>query len=290
MKTIRLKKHDMFFGRKIVIATMHKKEMVIGPILKKELGVDIVVPHYFDTDYFGTFTREIERRGSQLETAKAKAYAAMQATGLDLAVASEGSFDAHPSIPFIQSNLELVLLVDSKNNLAIRGHHRTSKTNINGAYVESVEEVIALAREWKFPYYGVILRKSEHEKEGIYKNLQTEKDLKIAAANLLASNSQKKIFIETDMRAHRNPTRMQAIKHATMNLIKNIKSTCKECKMPGFVVTDLQKGLKCSWCLMPTDLPIYEIYTCAKCGFLLKKPTAKHGELADPKYCNLCNP
>jgi len=33
-----------FAGRKIAIATMHGKEAIIGPILKSELGVEIVVP------------------------------------------------------------------------------------------------------------------------------------------------------------------------------------------------------------------------------------------------------
>ena len=46
----------MFEGRKIVIATKHKKEQVIVPIVKNELGLNVFVSQDLDTDIFGTFT------------------------------------------------------------------------------------------------------------------------------------------------------------------------------------------------------------------------------------------
>ena len=59
----------LYKGRKLVIATMHNKERVIAPLLEKHLGVEIVVSKQFDSDKFGTFTREIKRVGNQLEAA-----------------------------------------------------------------------------------------------------------------------------------------------------------------------------------------------------------------------------
>ena len=52
----------MFEGRKLLIATKHKKEIVIAPILEKELGVTCFVAPDLDTDELGTFTGEVERR------------------------------------------------------------------------------------------------------------------------------------------------------------------------------------------------------------------------------------
>ncbi len=57
-------------GRKIVIATMYKKEQVIAPLIKKHFDVEIVVPKQFNSDKFGTFTRDIKRAGNQLEAAR----------------------------------------------------------------------------------------------------------------------------------------------------------------------------------------------------------------------------
>ena len=59
---------DKFFnGRRGILATMHQKEAAISPILKKELGLEMVLPDQFDTDIFGTFTGEVKRMGDQLE-------------------------------------------------------------------------------------------------------------------------------------------------------------------------------------------------------------------------------
>ena len=283
-------KNNLFTGRKIVIATKHKKEDVIAPLLERHLDVQVVIPENFNSDKFGTFTREIKRVGNQLEAARIKAITAMELTGTNLAVASEGSFGEHPSMPFMQSNLELVLLIDKKNNYEIRGHHRTFETNLDGTYVSSIEEVLELAKKHNFPEHGLILRRSEKSRFGVYKEIKTLEELILRAKKMLSSPFLKRIFVETDMRAHRNPTRMKAIEKATEDLIKNIRSSCPQCGSPGFVVTGFKKGLLCRLCKLPTDLPQKEIYLCGKCGFSLEKPATKYGKLADPKDCDHCNP
>ena len=48
-----------------VLATMHRKDRVIVPLLEHALGLEIRVPRDFDTNRFDTFTREVERTGSQ---------------------------------------------------------------------------------------------------------------------------------------------------------------------------------------------------------------------------------
>lgn len=281
---------DLFKGRKLLIATMHQKEQVIAPLLEKYLGVETIVPKEFNTDQFGTFTREIRRVGDQLETARKKAQTAIDKFGIDLIVSSEGSFDAHPAIPFVQSNFELVLLMDKKHNLEIKGHHRTSDTNINGRYVMNAEEALTFAKEIGFPEHGIILRKDENKNTDIYKNIQTQEELVSKTNQILSGFFNKRAFIETDMRAHKNPTRMKAIEKATENLIDNIFSICPKCFMPGFIAVNFEKGLKCSLCSSPTSLPESDIYVCDKCRFTEKRKTIKYGNFADPKYCINCNP
>lgn len=60
----------MFKGRNLLIATKHEKEKVIAPILEKELGVKCFVVTNLDTDEFGTFTGEIDRKDDPITTAK----------------------------------------------------------------------------------------------------------------------------------------------------------------------------------------------------------------------------
>lgn len=66
-----------FQNRVCILATMHKKEQAIAPLLEKELEVKVVVPEAFNTDIFGTFTRDIKRLGTQLEAARLKAKKAL---------------------------------------------------------------------------------------------------------------------------------------------------------------------------------------------------------------------
>ncbi len=279
-----------FAGRKIIIATMHKKEQVITPLFEQRLGVTIVIPSAFNTDKFGIFAREIKKTDNQLEAAIKKAYAAMELTHTDLAIASEGSFGAHPAIPFIQSNLELILFIDKKNELEIRGHHRTSETNMDGEYVTSADKAVNFAIKYNFPDAGIILKFGEKSKFRIYKNISTLEECTYRTKKMLSRPFTKKIFIETDMRAHKNPIRMKAIEQATIDLLKNIESVCPECETPGFIITDIKKGLACSLCSLPTDLPIHELYTCSKYKYSQNKLITKHNKLADPMYYGYCNP
>ena len=83
---------SLFRGRKLVIATMHGKEQVIAPVLQEALGVEMILTGSLNTDTFGTFSGEIPRELSPEAAALAKCNLAMQLTGCDLAVASEGSF------------------------------------------------------------------------------------------------------------------------------------------------------------------------------------------------------
>lgn len=279
-----------FSGRKLVLASMHKKEVVIAPLVEKHLGVEVCVPKNFNTDKFGTFTRDIKRKGSQLDAARKKLLTCMKKEGFDLGISSEGSFGSHPSIPFIQSNYEIVLFIDLKNKVEIRGNYRTSETNLDGKYISSTEEAIDFANRIGFPDHGVIIKKNENSKFGIYKNIDTLEILADIVQSLLNGVLCNKVFIETDMRAFKNPTRMRAIEKACEDLIKNIYSLCPKCKTPGFVKIDFERGLPCSYCGLATDLPLKDIYKCSKCNHNEKIDVTKYGNEADPQYCGYCNP
>lgn len=272
-----------------VLATMHNKESVISPLLRQELGIAVTVPPNFDTDRFGTFTGDIKRMGNQLEAARKKAKAAMELTGTDLGFSSEGSFGSHPAIPFIQSNLEIVVLLDSKNNLEIVGHHRSGSVCARAQTVHTPEQAVEVARQWGFSEQGVILRLSGTNSRHLYKELRTEEDLRAATEKLLLESGAETVLLETDMRAHRCPGRMEAIRLATIDLIKNCRSTCPKCSTPGFVITDTIKGLQCSSCGSATDLVKETVHTCKQCSYQEVRSVG-NGRLADPGECQRCNP
>jgi hypothetical protein len=104
----------MFKGRKLCIASMHKKEKVLKPLLEKELGVICKVAENLNTDFLGTFSGEVERIISPLDAARQKCVLAMELSNCDLAVSSEGSFGPHPIYGFIPCDDELLFFTIKK--------------------------------------------------------------------------------------------------------------------------------------------------------------------------------
>lgn len=276
-------------GKSAILATKHNKERVMAPILEKELGLKIFTPQDYDTDQFGTFTREITRAGNQLEAAQLKAKTAMDYYGYTIGISSEGAFGSHPDVPWIPSNLELVLFIDYENNLEVRGHHRSSSTNAQSQLVKNFEEAKKFAEQIGFPEHGLIVRRGRDSHKDIYKGIQTYDELEKVCAQLLKKWFVKEIYLETDLRAHMNPTRMENIKLATDDLVASIKRLCPQCGSPGFATIGLERGLPCELCTRPTYLPLVHIYECQKCKYRSEEKNPKVNT-AYSGMCDHCNP
>jgi hypothetical protein len=276
-------------GMEATLATMHGKEAIIAPLFKESLQVNVSVPELFDTDRFGTFTRDIKRAGTQLETAREKALAAMKQTGTPLGIASEGSFGTHPAMPFVSVNIELVVLIDSINQLEIVGQHLSHTVQTRSKTISSPEEALSTALSWGFPEQGVILRQSEHSNRHIYKNITSEAELLKNSRLLLSRFFATSCFMETDMRAHRCPKRRESIKEATLSLIANCQSLCPMCSTPGFSVVRHIPGLPCTECGQASQLIKASVWSCQKCHYT-KEETRQDLQFAEAKDCQWCNP
>lgn len=282
-----------FFANRVgVIATMHRKEQAIAPLIESALGVKTWVPQGFNTDSFGTFTRETERPDDQLTTARLKATAALALTGETLAIASEGSFGPHPQIPFVACDRELVLLCDHQHQLEIVGEVISTETNYQSQTVRTPEAAIAFAQSVGFPAHGVVVMRASHPqpKESLAKGITTEADLVQAVAMAIQQSPERKAHVETDMRALYNPTRMAVIAKATQALIEKLGQHCPGCGYPGFSIVQRQPGLPCSLCKAATLLPLSDIYRCQHCQFQQDKSFPDSVQFADPAHCFYCNP
>ena len=279
-------------GRVAVIATKHRKEQAIAPLLESTFGVKTRVPSDFDTDSFGTFTREIKRPADQLTTARLKADAALKLTGETLAIASEGSFGPHPQLPVIACDRELVLLIDQQQQFEIVGEAVSTETNYRSQIIQSVEEALIFAQSVGFPDHGVVVMSasSHGPMQVIAKGITMAADLVEAVALALERSPAKEAHIETDMRALYNPTRMRVIASATQDLIQTIGQLCPACGCPGFSIVQRQPGLPCGLCGAPTELTRSVLYRCQRCQFQQDSQPPAALQFADPAYCPHCNP
>jgi len=277
----------MFKGRNLIIATKHEKEKVIAPILEKILGVKCKVAENFDTDSLGTFTGEIERLDNPFTAAKNKCLLAMELNNCDMAVASEGSFGPHPALGFIYVDDEILLFIDKKNNLEISVRELSIETNFNAQEVTTEEQLIEFATNAKFPSHGLILRQSNKDHLDIVKGITDWALLKKHFNEL--KHKYGAAYIETDMRAMYNPSRMKVIQDASSRLAEKINTNCPYCNVPGFGIIAAKPGLPCSQCSFPTKSTMAYEYKCKSCSFTEERKIL-HDKQEDPMYCDICNP
>ena len=275
-----------------VLATMHGKDRVIAPLLERDLGLRVELALGLNTDRFGTFSREIERKGSQLDAARAKIAAVFEnAPYVRVGIASEGSFGPHPHIPFLALDRELILLIDRETGLELMGHDASLETNFDHTIVSNVDSAVKFAERAKFPDHGLIVMgcidNQPAPEQALIKDITDRKSLKATVSEVV--NKCGAAFVETDMRAHRNPTRMSAIGRATADLVRLFRSRCPACAYPGFDVTERVSGLPCAWCGEPTRLIQREILCCQSCRHREER-SATYAAMANPGQCESCNP
>jgi len=278
----------IFKNRKLLIATKHHKEKIIAPLFEKELGVNCFVSDKFDTDTLGTFSGEVSRKENALKTLRKKCLLAMEKNEVDLVIATEGSFGAHSSVFFASADDELIMLIDAKNNLEIVAREISMDTNFNASVIKNETDLFEFAKRVHFPSHGLILKPAANNYSKIVKGITDFDSLK--AHFLQFKDEFGSAYLETDMRASFNPTRMKVIEKAVQKLLLSIQSTCPNCETPGFSVGKAISGLPCAWCKNPTASTLSYLYVCQKCEFTEEYLYPHQKNTEDPAYCNLCNP
>lgn len=279
---------ELFKGRKLIIATRHAKEQVLAPILEKELGVLCFTDDTLDTDVLGTFTGQVPRVQDPVTTAREKCLMAMRLTHADLGVASEGSFGPHPAIFFAGADEEFLIFIDLKHNLEVIVRELSIETNFNAAVVDAQEELIKFAASAGFPEHALILRPAKDHFDVVYTGIQDPDNLMSIFQQLKSVYGT--VYVETDMRAMHNPTRMKVIQKAVHKLIDKVKSTCPQCHTPGYGISQAVKGLACSACGSPTKSILSYVYQCQHCHYTQEKMYPHNKISEDPMYCDFCNP
>jgi hypothetical protein len=282
---------ERFAGRTLGVATMHGKEQVIGPALMKVLplaGFHAIAG--VDTDRFGAFSGEVQRTLSPLEAAFAKARHGAEVSGMDLVIASEGSFGPYPPAPFMPCNEEFLVLFDARDGLRFEHRHLSLETMFGGEQCRSLREVLAFAERMKFPEHGLALRPNEQWERGdpVRKGIHDVEQLRYHANSLL--DVQGSVWVETDMRAMANPTRMAVIAGTAERFAQELAHGCPSCGELYFSITGTTPGLPCSLCGWPTAGIRWYTRSCVSCTYSVQEQRPDGRTEEDPRYCDHCNP
>ena len=281
-----------YHGKKIVIATMHLKDTVIGTSLQRNLGARHMVPIGLNTDVLGTFTGEIERSEMVLATAIAKARLGMVKSGIRYGIASEGSYGPHPEIPLLSAGFELMVLVDDLREIVIVESLIDEVPKYFNTSVTPGEEMDGFLDLTGFPDHALIVRPNCWDKtaDGLAKGVRNLAELKAAIELAAKLSPDGKAFVQNDMRAHMNPTRMQKIGELADALCARVKQECPACAMPGFGKMKQLKGLPCRECDTPTALPKGTLLGCVSCNHTGFEPREDMMSHTSAQFCPSCNP
>jgi hypothetical protein len=277
-----------YFGRNAILTSKHEKLELFRPSFQSNLEISLSeIP--LDTDQLGTFSGEIERVHSPYEAALKKARMGVDATGITLGVASEGSIGADPVIPWVQCNYELALFLDSDTGLVISESitsHEIVAATIKVRIGDELEDFLQRA---DFPRHHLIVRAESNERSRIFKGVSDKSSLIGAIEHSAKESPTGLVTIESDFRALHSPSRQLNIAKVAHRLADRVAALCPDCHLPGWGRVEYLKGVECSQCgdLNP-DIIRQEILGCYGCEF--RAPGIVINSLIDPGRCNSCNP
>ena len=275
-----------YSGRRAGLATRHSKEEALAPPFREVLEVEVFAVDV-DTDSFGTFTGDIPRTDTPLNTAIAKARAGMLASGHSIGMASEGTIGPDPFMPFVTSDIETIAFVDDERGIVISETTRSVDIVAIRQTVTSDDDLTPVLERADFPRHGLIVRPPQAREGPIVKGI-TNQDALVAAIRECSANFGSAV-VESDLRACYSPSRMINIRQCAEVLAKRIATPCPACTSPGWGRTEPARGLPCSACGTFVDSAIRaDVFGCPACPEVLEVP--RPAELVEPRWCPSCNP
>lgn len=277
-------------GREAVLTTKHGKGRAIAPPLLRQVGLELRVAEE-DTDRLGTFTGEIPRLGTAYEVALRKARMGMAALGLPLGLANEGSFGPHPLTPFVARDHEILVFIDDELRIQVTEQVVSTETNFAHRDVRGVEDFGDFLQQVRFPSHGLIVRPRSGLQPGLlFKGIVDVRQLEDAVARCARASADGLAHVETDMRAHMNPTRQAVLRELAERMAHRLAGRCTRCGAPGWGLIDVVRGLPCELCGGETEWVREEIYGCSRCHLQETRPRSDGRAYADAGHCPRCNP
>lgn len=275
-----------YSGRSAALATRHAKDTAIAPVFRDALGLEVVVVD-IDTDAFGTFTGDVPRADTPLNTAIAKARAGMVASGLVIGLASEGTIGPDPLMPFATADIETIVFVDEVRKIVVSETTRSIDTIAVRETVTGDTDLSAVLARADFPNHGLIVRPPNPQVGPIVTGITDQTVLETAISECTSAFGA--AVVESDLRARFSPSRMRAIRDCATLLAQRLATPCPECASPGWGRVEPARGLPCSACGTFVETVIRaDLFGCPACPEVREVPRPE--QAVQPRWCPVCNP
>jgi hypothetical protein len=146
-----------------------------------------------------------------------------------------GRFGFHPYIPFKTWCHEVLHFIDRKRGFHLSISHPGKTTNYQMQVVEALDELDGFAVQAMFPSHALVLRPNDPEDNTVlFQGVGTRNELEMTFHESRRRSRDGRVWVQTDMRAHMNPTRMAMIQEAADTLAQRLATACPDCGAPGW--------------------------------------------------------
>lgn len=279
-----------FRGSTIIFATNHGKAAAAREPFAAVLGAT-VAPLTINSDTLGTFTGEIERPGSMLDALRGKVRLAREFTTERWVLVSEGSFSSSDGFGILVHGIEMLMLHDRLTGAEIVEQHISYDTNYATASLIDSNELEPFLRRISFGPHALVLYPDGVPLAGnVRKGITDRTEAETVLEEQLKVSPKRTVIAMSDMRAHLNPTRMEAIRACCELLAKRLNTPCPACKSGGFGLVAAVPGLPCEECGAPTQRSRGERHSCPFCAHTVEHPRSDGRTCASAAECEWCNP
>lgn len=257
------------------LLTKHRKSLQLAPVLY-DIGIELEEIDFFDTDALGTFSGEIERKVSPKDCALIKAKKAVELTGLNVGLGSEGSFGGGPLAGIMNWNQEIICFYQKEPEVIVYAFAE-GPTPLKALKAESFDDLKQKLSD--FDRQKWMLKSPD----GILKGLSDKEVI----TTYQPPYNEWPVYLEPDLRAMNSPLRQIMLQKAALNLAQRLQSKCPNCAEVNFWPDDRELGPACDLCGQPTNEVKALVSCCKSCGYSESELNKLNG---DPSYCDYCNP
>ena len=155
------------------------------------------------------------------------------------------------------------------------------ETNYEQTTASSWEAARAFAASIGFPQHGLIVGKPGQA--FFHKDCEDWEALETQVRTALVNGP---VWLETDMRAHRNPTRLAMIRRCAEQLASLLQSHCPVCNSIGFGEVSPIYGATCEVCGTATSALKARVTHCTVCRHSMQETVRNTVPAARCHYCN----
>jgi hypothetical protein len=185
----------------------------------------------------------------------------------------------------------MLMLHDTESGAEVLEQYISWDTNYATATLTTREDLLRFLEKISFGSHALVLYPHGlSPTQELYKGIVTLSEAEKAFTASCLSSPNGAAMAMSDMRAHLNPTRMQAIAACSELLAHRLATPCPKCCSGGFGLVESISGLPCEWCGSPTRRARAERHACVLCGKSVEKPRSDGRTHADPAECEGCNP